>query len=200
MKGLLQTVRQPFVALQGPPGGLEPLAVDLGYSARARSCGIAWGKGAAAEQLTFGSAVRKVAALLDSPNKKHRGRPPGQPRFVLVLEAVLSTWHDPATGNPDLRGEFERGRGWYYGPGAVTLIAAQRFLEQLALLLPPEAQVPLAEALLSFKRGPVKHSIDARTICRQFESVVPDPARDGCEPISPLIRGVPWIWKFEAQG
>lgn len=38
-------------------------------------------------------------------------------KLVLVLEAVLSIYYDEH-GNPDIRGDFEKGRGWYWGPKA----------------------------------------------------------------------------------
>ncbi|MGH8503227.1 MAG: hypothetical protein ACREVE_12290 [Gammaproteobacteria bacterium] len=93
----------PFTAFQRSRKRMPIIAVDIGYSAKARSCGIAWSGHESPICLHFGNAVRKVADLyvtLEQP--------------VLVVEAALSTFHQP-NDNPDLRGSFEEGRGWYWG-------------------------------------------------------------------------------------
>ncbi|MFT6058839.1 MAG: hypothetical protein ACJAS5_000262, partial [Lentimonas sp.] len=47
---------------------LEPdlplLAVDLGYSARSKSCGVAWSGGAVVQSLEFGECIEAVAQQL----------------------------------------------------------------------------------------------------------------------------------------
>jgi hypothetical protein len=82
---------------------------------------------------------------------------------VLILEAVLSTYHRP-NGNPDIRGQFEKGRGWYYGPGVTTLAAAMRFIGQLTRRVKADHDLLLAEAFLSFKKVKSRHLDDALTI------------------------------------
>ena len=114
---------------------------------------------------------------------------------MLVLEAALSTFHSPA-GNPDLRGEFERGRGWYWGPGAVSLVAAQRFLRVVSSGLPPMLSIPLAEAFLSNKPKRTKHSQDALTILENFWASAPVQLRPGVEPAMGIICGVPSVRVF----
>ena len=86
---------------------------------------------------------------------------------ILVLEAVLSTSHSQ-TGNPRERGNFEKGRGWYHGPGAATFVAATRFLSELNRLLPRGSQIRLAEAFLSNKADRSRHDDDAKLIAQSF--------------------------------
>src|SRR5581483_8469267 len=125
-----------FRALPREPAALNDIrlvVVDIGYSSRKRSCGIAEenedGTVGPEHEFTFG---RTVEFLLDhlqaGGSARRRSR-------VLVLEAPLSTRHDEK-GNPATRGQFEVGRGWYHGPGAVATLAAARLLEVLGMSLP----------------------------------------------------------------
>jgi hypothetical protein len=43
---------------------LPLLAVDLGYSARTRSCGVAWSSGADVQSFEFGECIDAVAQQL----------------------------------------------------------------------------------------------------------------------------------------
>jgi hypothetical protein len=174
----------PFVAFERSRKQLPIIAVDIGYSAKARSCGIAWSGREAPICPNFGNAVRKVAELCVESK---------QP--VLVVEAALSTFHRP-NGNPDLRGSFEVGRGWYWGPGAVSVIAASRFLQMLAGLLPDGKQVFLAEAFLSNKSERTKHTADAGRIVEEFWKCEPQLVENAVEPFSDLIVGVPSVRVF----
>jgi hypothetical protein len=178
-----------FAALHGERRELAVVAIDLGYSARADSCGLATCDEARA--LTFGACVCQTAGLI---------REIGSDGVVLVLEAVLSTCHDEKTGNPCIRGEFERGRGWYYGAGVVTFAAALRFLDRLNAnpTLPTAVPVHLAEALLSFKSSKQRsdHVADARRIVEEFWKVLPEQLVPGVEPASPHVMGVPPIRVF----
>ena len=176
---------RPFVALDSGQHSSPLLVVDIGYSAKAKSCGLAWTGVRAGIQVTFGQAIQVVAeqlARFDEP--------------VLVLEAVLSTFHN-SNGNPEIRGAFERGTGWYWGPGAVSLVAARRFLEELAQKFPPQRQLLLAEAFLSNKPRRTGHIADAVAILEGFWSTQPEELRDGVEPTCSLIQGVPPIRVFE---
>jgi hypothetical protein len=123
----------------GDQRDLAVVAVDLGYSSSRSSCGVATSGGAEPKHYTFGDAVTAVATLCNE-----RLAP------VLVLEAPLSTSHCDR-GNPRIRGGFEKGRGWYWGPGAVTLIAAMQFLKELESRLDVRVPLLLAEAFLSNK-------------------------------------------------
>jgi len=175
---------QPFLGFETKPTGRPLVVVDLGYSANQRSCGLAWTGASGGVEVQFGQAVvrtQKLLAALESP--------------VLVLEAVLSTYHR-ADGNPDLRGDFERGRGWYWGAGVLTFAAALRFLKVLGQRLPPDMRVWIAEAFLSNKSKRASHADDAMEILWSFWRTVPEQLRDGVEPASELIQGVPSIRVF----
>ena len=100
-------------------------------------------------------------------------------------------------GNPDIRGDFEKGRGWYYGPGVVTLAAALRFLKILRNEVSKDARVILSEAFLSFKNGRTNHSNDAKIIYDQFWKTKPEKIREGTEPILEFISGVPSVRVFK---
>jgi hypothetical protein len=89
-----------FRGFRGERSTRPLIVVALGYSAHAKSCGLYWTKAQSAEKHQFGNAVRRTAQLVSEREKP-----------ILVLEGVLSTYHAP-TGNPDVRGDFERGRGW----------------------------------------------------------------------------------------
>lgn len=173
-----------FIGLQESEEELPIVAVDIGYSSSARSCGVAWSGQGYASNFKFGDAFRKVADLCNELE-----------RPVLVLEAVLSTFHRP-DGNPDLRGEFEKGRGWYWGPGAVSAIAASRFLKMLAELLPERRTILLAEAFLSNKPNRTRHADDAAQIVTEFWDCKPEEIEKEAEPISPLITGIPSVRVF----
>ena len=128
--------------------------------------------------LKFGKAIEEVIRLVENFGT-----------LVLILEAVLSTYHDEH-GNPDLRGDFEKGRGWYYGPGVVTYAAANRFLRILHQKCTSNSIVYLAEAFLSFKKDPSPHPADAFVIFNSFWNTHPESLRDGTEPILDIIRGI----------
>ena len=112
------------------------IAIDLGYSHDAASCGIMHSNIKEPTTLQFGATINEVARLVEQIGP-----------CILILEAVLSTYHDEL-GNPDIRGVFEKGRGWYYGPGVVTYAAAIRFLRMLMQYCSSHATVYLAEAFL----------------------------------------------------
>ncbi len=167
--------------------GLPILAIDLGYSAKLPSCGFTCSGDPALRSLHFGAAIEAAAALLIE-NGPH----------TLILEAVLSTYHSPS-GNPDIRGDFEKGRGWYYGPGVSTYAGALRFLTVLDQKLPKAiAPIPLVEGFLSFKKTRSQHSEDARRLLSEFPTAERFQARPGSEPISPQIDGVPAILRYNA--
>lgn len=173
-----------YVAFHKSRKRLPIVAVDIGYSSNARSCGIAWTGHKQPICLHFGKAIEKVAELCEKFE---------QP--LLVIEAALSTFHRE-NGNPDIRGEFEKGRGWYWGPGAVSMIAASRFLLKLAELLPSNSRVLLGEAFLSNKPERTKHQADAAQIVAEFWQCPPQPLERGAEPLTHLISGVPSVRVF----
>jgi len=174
-----------FSAVSDP--ALPIIAIDLGYSANSRSCGFAHSGTKETQTLRFGECISSTVELL-----KQQGR------HQLILEAVLSTYHR-FDGNPDIRGDFEKGRGWYYGPGVATLAAALRFLHVLDQQLPKAMQaIPLVEGFLSYKKTRTQHCDDARRLLDEFKTAERFEARQGSEPLSPQIAGIPLIIRYNA--
>jgi hypothetical protein len=163
------------------------IAVDLGYSHDKASCGIMHSGIKEPATLQFGDAVSEVTRLVEQNGP-----------CILILEAVLSTYHDEY-GNPDIRGAFEKGRGWYHGPGVATYAAAVRFLRMLRKNCSSNATVYLAEAFLSFKKKRSRHCDDARIIFDSFWDTPTESLRDGTEPILNFISGVPSVRVFKPR-
>lgn len=159
-------------------------ALDLGYSRDKATCGIMHGGINEPIELTFGNAINAVKNWIERNGS-----------CILIVEAVLSTFHS-IEGNPDIRGNFEKGRGWYYGPGVVTFASAMRFLTVLKNVVSIDATVTLAEAFLSFKEGRSSHSKDAMIIYDEFWETKPEEVKLGSEPILEFISGVPSIRVF----
>ena len=177
------TSMSPYTATIPPK--LPLLGIDLGYSATQASCGIATINGIS-ESLEFGDCIEWTANYLNT-NGPH----------VLILEAVLSTYHNPE-GNPANRGDFEKGRGWYHGPGVSTFAAALRFLNQLEIHYQGNQTIPLVEGFLSYKPKKTTHADDAKRLVKEFhtaEQFVPLP---GSQAILPSIVGVPEIRRYNA--
>lgn len=165
------------------PPKLPLLAIDLGYSATQASCGIATSEGET-HSLYFGDCIQWTADTLRK-NGPH----------VLILEAVLSTYHQ-SDGNPHIRGDFEKGRGWYHGPGVSTYAAAQRFLLQLAPRLPDFGPLPLVEGFLSYKPAKTTHAHDAQRLLHEFDTAERFKPCPGSEALLPLINGIPEIRRY----
>lgn len=163
------------------------VAIDLGYSHYTPSCGIMHPGIKEPAALKFGATIKEVAGLVEEIGK-----------CVLILEAVLSTYHDKH-GNPDIRGDFEKGRGWYYGPGVVTYAAANRFLRILRQHCSSNTTVYLAEAFLSFKKKRSRHSDDALIIFDSFWETKSESLKDGTEPILDFIEGTPSVRVFKLK-
>jgi len=155
------------------------VAVDLGFSKSARSCGVAWRDGTGQPQsqgFRFGDCINSIAALLE-----------GHSTAVLIIEAPLSALFSSA-GNPVERGEFERReancdnrttRYWYSGPGAATCLAAVFFLRQLTTKIEqlPQAARPseifLYEGFVTFKPQTTEHVSDAELLLDCFFGTQP---------------------------
>lgn len=165
------------------PPQLPLLAIDLGYSATQASCGIA-AMQSEPHTLAFGDCIRWTAEYL-------RNHGP----HILILEAVLSTYHRP-DGNPTIRGDFEKGRGWYHGPGVSTYAAALRFLQELAPELPDFGPLPLVEGFLSYKPVKTTHAHDAQRLLEEFARAERFSPCEGSEPICPFIHGIPEIRRY----
>ena len=167
---------------------LPLLGVDLGYSAKTKSCGVACSENENTHALCFGECIDHVVQLIGDCGP-----------HVVILEAVLSTYHNP-NGNPEIRGEFEKGRGWYHGPGVTTFAAALRFLDQLDQRLPKDIKLPLVEGFLSYKPTRTTHEDDARRLIDEFAVAERFLPREGSEPICPRVNGVPGIRRYNAPG
>jgi len=166
---------------------LPIIAIDVGYSAKTRSCGYTHSGTTQTRNLYFGECIDATRDLLVQKGA-----------HLLILEAVLSTYHHP-NGNPDIRGDFEKGRGWYYGPGVSTFAAAIRFLQILDQQLPKTiAAIPLVEGYLSYKKTRTEHCDDARRLLSEFETAERFNARVGSEAIASNIEGVPSILRFNS--
>lgn len=167
---------------------LPLLGIDLGYSAKAKSCGVACSTNGIVRALCFGECIDYVARLICDSGS-----------HVLILEAVLSTCHNDE-GNPVIRGDFEKGRGWYHGPGVTTFAAALRFLEQLDRRLPPAMRLPLVEGFLSYKPAQTTHEEDARRLVDEFSVAERFLPREGSQPICNQIKGIPEIRRYNQPG
>lgn len=166
---------------------LPIIAIDIGYSANTCSCGFTHSGTHETRNLRFGDSITAT-----------RERITEQGPHLLILEAVLSTYHRP-DGNPDIRGDFEKGRGWYYGPGVSTYAAALRFLQILDRQLPKYLQpIPLVEGFLSYKKNRTAHCDDARRLLEEFETAERFQACEGSEPISSEVAGIPQIIRYNA--
>ena len=165
---------------------LPLLGIDLGYSAKTKSCGLARSDSDAVHTLYFGECINHVVRLIRE-NGPH----------TLILEAVLSTYHN-SEGNPDIRGDFEKGRGWYHGPGVTTFAAALRFLDQLDRQLPPGLKLPLVEGFLSYKPTRTIHQDDARRLVDEFAVAERFLPNAGSQPICPNIENVPEVRRYNA--
>lgn len=180
------TSSRPFIALTAEPRDQQLVVVDLGYSAKGKTCGLYCRGADRAVELTFGDAVHQTAEEIRQLTKP-----------LLILEAVLSTYHGPS-GNPDIRGDFEMGRGWYCNAGVLTFAAALRFLHILNEELRGK-ELFLAEAFLSNKDKRTRHADDAKSIHDQFWMTETAVLRPGVEPASPLVRGVPSVRVFRVR-
>jgi len=163
---------------------LPIIAVDLGYSAKSKSCGIAYSGTNETQSLTFGNCAKTLV------NKIEQAGP-----HNLIIEAVLSTYHDP-NGNPSNRGDFEKARGWYYGPGVTTFAAAQRLLTLLDQQLQTHLQIPIIEGFLSYKPARTQHTDDALRMIAELETAETFTPALGSEPILPSIDAAPIIKRY----
>ena len=160
------------------------LAIDLGYSNMLKSCGIAHCGLKQAFACEFGTAIDYSAQLIQTHGP-----------HLIILEAVLSTYHN-AAGNPEIRGQFEKGRGWYHGPGVTTFAAALRFIDELDRRLPAGQQLPLVEGFLSYKTHRTQHQQDAQRLVDEFAQAERFTAASGSQPIHPQILGIPAIRRY----
>ena len=161
------------------------IAIDIGYSAKTASCALTYSGSRETQTIQFGECIEATRHLIEKKGK-----------HTIILEAVLSTYHRP-DGNPDIRGDFEKGRGWYYGPGVSTFAAAIRFLQVLDQKLSEDIrQIPIVEGFLSYKKTRTQHADDAQRLLKEFFTAERFKARSGSEPIIPEIDGIPSIVRY----
>ena len=164
---------------------LPIVAIDIGYSAQTASCALTYSNTRETQTIQFGECIETTRHLIEKKG-----------RHTIILEAVLSTYHRP-DGNPDIRGDFEKGRGWYYGPGVSTFAAAIRFLQVLDQKLPEGIRpIPIVEGFLSYKKTRTQHADDAQRLLKEFYTAERFKARSGSEPIISEIEGIPSIVRY----
>jgi len=164
---------------------LPLLGIDLGYSAKSKSCGLASSLTNTVFEFSFGACVDEVITHFNQAGP-----------HILIVEAVLSTFHLP-NGNPSIRGEFEKGRGWYHGPGVTTYAAAIRFLQQLDQKLPSDlGSIPIVEGFLSYKPERTTHSEDAFRLVNEFHIAEAFEPALSSEPILNIIDRSPKILRY----
>ena len=161
------------------------IAIDIGYSAQTASCALTCSSSRETQTIQFGECIEMTRHLIEEKGN-----------HTIILEAVLSTYHRP-NGNPDIRGDFEKGRGWYYGPGVSTFAAAIRFLQVLDQKLPEDIRpIPVVEGFLSYKKIRSQHSDDAQRLLKEFFTAERFKARSGSLPIISEIEGIPTIVRY----
>ena len=130
----------------------EWLFVDVGFSAKGRTCGVVEGTGQP-QEVTF----RDLVNLTTQKAKRNDPKP-----LNLLLEAPLSVVFDEH-GNPTGRSFERRGRGtryWYSGPAPALIIATGHLLRSL-VDSGVQRDVRLFEGFLSFKpRGRKSNHIE----------------------------------------
>ncbi len=161
------------------------IAIDMGYSSNKKSCGIC-GTSFTAGNFYFGDAVERVKTFISE-----------NPYTILIIEAPLSVSHKKS-GNPQIRGTFEKGHEWWWKAGAVTHLGAQRFLQQLLSDPPvPSKPIRLAEAYLPQNTSVQGHDKVAQCIVKHFFDKKPMLIYPEAEPILPeKVNGVPPIKVF----
>lgn len=127
---------------------LPVISLDAGFSAKSKSCGLAWrtGEKSGSEEVTHQVAIHRLIGWIKQDRES-----------VIIIEAPLSTAY--LNGNPARRGDFEiqkvgdvtKTRVWYSGPGAAVTLAALNILRILRMdesLI--DCTVHLLEGFVSF--------------------------------------------------
>lgn len=175
-----------------PLRDLTAVAVDMGFSGRALSCGIASRQATeniiSSENARFGQCVETVANLL-GPHKE----------AVLIIEAPLSAAFSE-NGNPQARGDFEskpKPRWWSIGAGAVTALAAQYFLFEIVQRISDSIRVYLIEGFVTGANS-VGHAEVSSCLLRSLRNDTR--SRWHCPKGARLVSVVQWLPRQTANG
>jgi hypothetical protein len=124
--------------------GLPVLAIDMGFSGKTASCGLAFrnqhGSAIEPKNYKFNDCALRAAEILASNMNS-----------VMILEAPLSAAFN-SDGNPQSRGDFEaapKPRWWSIGPGAAISLAAMYFLRELCQRVPNDIRCNLVEGFVT---------------------------------------------------
>ena len=141
------------------------IALDLGFSAKRQTCGLASTDKPEGELCCFAEAVKRVGHFC---SVEQTAAP-----AALIIEAPLSCFFDDdEVGNPVHR-EFElqgcETRYWYVGAGATTCLAAVFFLRKLRQRLSAsKAVITVFEGFGTFKKSRTSHAEDAKELLDKF--------------------------------
>jgi hypothetical protein len=137
--------------------------LDIGFSEKARSCGLIIGDGTP-RCLTFSEAKSAIKSEISK-----------FPQLNLVIEAPLSVCFD-AYGNPTGRSIEVEGlqkRYWYVGPGCCVMVASMYLLRELESSA-GQCAIRLFEGFVSFKKSKnSRHDDDVEAL----RNVVRDPVK-----------------------
>lgn len=139
------------------------IVLDIGFSEKARSCGLLVGEGVP-RCLKFAEAKSEIKSAIAN-----------LPTFNLVIEASLSVSFN-AHGNPSSRSieiEDSKSRYWYVGPGCTVMVAAMYLLRELCSP-DQKCSIRLFEGFISYKFGAKSNHQEDVIALRQ---VIRDPAR-----------------------
>lgn len=121
----------------------EWVFIDLGFSEKAKSCGLLIGGNKKPEEISFSQLKERLLKIVASNNPNP---------LNLLIEAPLSVAFNQ-DGNPTGRSIEKRGsqsRYWYVGPGCSVLVSAT-YLLRAVYDSHPRRKIRLFEGLASFK-------------------------------------------------
>ena len=127
--------------------------LDIGFSSRGRTCGVAFGNGSP-QELTYGTARKAIIERIRDWSGS----------VNLIIEAPLSVCFS-SDGNPKGRRMEKHNsatRYWYTGVGCAVMTAAIYLIRDLheATMSLPNIKVHLFEGFVTFKEGGTNHKKD----------------------------------------
>lgn len=135
---------------------LPIVAIDIGFSSNAKSCGVAWRSRSSegSVEVRHDVAISEISRLIGD-----------HPETVLIVEAPLSMAF--RSNRPTRRGDFEQKvidgrkkcRDWYVGAGANVFLGAFNLLMRLHRNLNPKSNtLHLIEGFVSFENPSLKRA------------------------------------------